>query len=385
MASISVHVPVANLPAAKIFGDDLTSSVDEYRLLPIGLPHARSVPYVPRKRYSEVSTHRSHPCACPSQGDRLVNPFKRERDAFERVARVLALLLVLAAAAFLARHVWTVFSGPTIDDAAISYSYASNLAEGHGLRNTPGASPAEGFSNPLEVLLLGGFTFFHAALDVAAKGINLAFLLAGLVGWRILVAWRARGIGRFFAPPGRNLEKFLPAFPYLGKNTFSGGLSSPATEHRALSSPLVTDLLGGFQGAYNLDFRLLTHLIASSRRRGRCRTARARARHAIGAVNTLLGFVGVEGLSRVALGVGSRALRSLHLGNAVLNRSVAAKSRKRRHAATMIAPFAESGYFLVTCSLGRQIATIAATSLQAVQTKAKNYKKRNRSHGSSNF
>ena len=143
-----------------------------------------------------------------------MNPFKRERNAFERVARALAILLVFATAAFWARHVWAVFSAPTIDDAAISYSYALNLAEGHGLRSTPGSSPAEGFSNPLEVFLLSGFAVFHADLDVAAKGINLAFLLGGLLGWGILIAWRARGIGRFFAPFLCLLPLLWPTFNY---------------------------------------------------------------------------------------------------------------------------------------------------------------------------
>jgi hypothetical protein len=143
-----------------------------------------------------------------------MNPFTKRWSALERAAQVLALLLVLAAAAFLARHVWRVFSAPTIDDAAISYSYALNLAQGHGLRNTPGSSPAEGFSNPIEVFLLSGFALFHADLDVAAKGINLAFLLCGLLGWGILIAWRAKGFGRVFAPLLCLLPLLWPTFNY---------------------------------------------------------------------------------------------------------------------------------------------------------------------------
>jgi len=41
-----------------------------------------------------------------------------------------------------------------IDDAAISYTYAKNLAEGHGLVLYPGAEPLEAYSNPLWVMLL---------------------------------------------------------------------------------------------------------------------------------------------------------------------------------------------------------------------------------------
>jgi hypothetical protein len=206
-----------------------------------------------------------------------VNPFKRERNVFERIARAFTLLLVLAAAAFLARHVWTVFSAPTIDDAAISYSYASNLAEGHGLRNTPGASPAEGFSNPLEVLLLGGFAFFHTDLDIAAKGINLAFLLAGLAGWGFLIAWRARGIGRFFAPLLCFLPLLWPTFNYWTvaglENGILAGLLSLSVLCLLLSSEargwdiglgIVAGLLAwvrpeaGIYGALVVTARLLT-------------------------------------------------------------------------------------------------------------------------------
>jgi hypothetical protein len=47
-----------------------------------------------------------------------------------------ALLLWLSVA--YAVHVLRVFGGPTIDDAAITYSYADNLGHGRGLRLTPG-------------------------------------------------------------------------------------------------------------------------------------------------------------------------------------------------------------------------------------------------------
>jgi len=44
-----------------------------------------------------------------------------------------------------------------VDDAAISFSFAKNLAEGHGLVCQAGAAPIEGYSNPLWVLLFTPF------------------------------------------------------------------------------------------------------------------------------------------------------------------------------------------------------------------------------------
>ena len=43
-----------------------------------------------------------------------------------------------------------------VDDAAISFAYARNLADGHGLVPQPGADPVEGYSNPLWVLVAAG-------------------------------------------------------------------------------------------------------------------------------------------------------------------------------------------------------------------------------------
>lgn len=48
-----------------------------------------------------------------------------------------------------------------IDDAGISYAYARNLAEGHGLVAQPGQMPVEGYSNLLWILLLSPFFAWH--------------------------------------------------------------------------------------------------------------------------------------------------------------------------------------------------------------------------------
>ena len=50
-----------------------------------------------------------------------------------------------------------VFGSWLMDDAGISFAYARNLATGHGLVSQPGASPVEGYSDFLWVLLMAVF------------------------------------------------------------------------------------------------------------------------------------------------------------------------------------------------------------------------------------
>lgn len=55
-----------------------------------------------------------------------------------------------------------VFGSWVIDDAAISFAYARNLAAGNGLVAQPGTMPVEGFSNPLWVFAMALLDLFHA-------------------------------------------------------------------------------------------------------------------------------------------------------------------------------------------------------------------------------
>lgn len=66
-----------------------------------------------------------------------------------------ALTLLAAAAIFVAHAL--LFGRWIIDDAGISFTYARNLAEGHGLVSHPGMTPVEGYSNFLWVSLLAPF------------------------------------------------------------------------------------------------------------------------------------------------------------------------------------------------------------------------------------
>ena len=73
-----------------------------------------------------------------------------------------------------------------IDDAGISFAYARNLAEGHGLVSQPGRVPVEGFSNFLWVLACvpflwtGAFDPIWPTGGMSAKIVRLLRRVAGV-------------------------------------------------------------------------------------------------------------------------------------------------------------------------------------------------------------
>lgn len=77
-----------------------------------------------------------------------------------------------------------VFQGWIIDDAGISYAYARNLAQGHGLVSQPGLPPIEGYSNFLWVVILAPF-FALKIFDPVVVPKLLSFVLV-CVTFRIL-------------------------------------------------------------------------------------------------------------------------------------------------------------------------------------------------------
>jgi hypothetical protein len=134
------------------------------------------------------------------------------------------LLLVLAAVAFYAQHVFATFGGSTVDDSAISYAYANSIAHGHGFRLTPGASPVEGYSNPIEVMSLVPFALAHVDLDVAAKGVNVGFVALGLLGWGLFLWRNLRGLARLFAILPCVVTLLWPTFNYWTTAGLEGGI-----------------------------------------------------------------------------------------------------------------------------------------------------------------
>ena len=72
----------------------------------------------------------------------------RESDPSLRRRVLLLVAMVLALAVQIMVWLWY------IDDAAISFSFARNLADGHGLVAQAGGERVEGYSNPLWVALM---------------------------------------------------------------------------------------------------------------------------------------------------------------------------------------------------------------------------------------
>ena len=97
--------------------------------------------------------------------------------------RLLPVLVPLAV--FVVHALW--FGAWIIDDAAISYVYARNLAAGHGLIAQLGDPPVEGYSNFTWVLLLTPFF----ALRIFDPVISAKLLSVGLIALTFGVVYHA--------------------------------------------------------------------------------------------------------------------------------------------------------------------------------------------------
>ena len=75
------------------------------------------------------------------------------------------------------------------DDAYISFRYARNLAEGHGLVFNPGFERVEGYTNFLWVVLLALCYRIGLPMEVAAHGLSLSATI-GLWAAVVALAWR---------------------------------------------------------------------------------------------------------------------------------------------------------------------------------------------------
>lgn len=88
----------------------------------------------------------------------------------------------------LAIYLWRAYAlrAWVVDDAAISYSFARNLAHCYGLVHQQGMPPVEGFSNPLWVMLLSPF-FAIGQFDPYWTPKIVSTVLVGITYWQI---WR---------------------------------------------------------------------------------------------------------------------------------------------------------------------------------------------------
>lgn len=86
------------------------------------------------------------------------------------------IILVLAGIAVFIILAWPL-NGWIIDDAGISFAYARNIAEGHGMVSQPGAEPVEGISNPLwAILFVPLFWLGLFSLPWTAKILSIVFV-----------------------------------------------------------------------------------------------------------------------------------------------------------------------------------------------------------------
>ena len=89
-------------------------------------------------------------------------------------------LLAVAALLAVAHCLW--FAGFLVDDAAISFSYARNIAHGLGAVLTPGAERVEGYSNFLWVMLLAGGIRLGANPALLAHGLGALLCVVTVLG-----------------------------------------------------------------------------------------------------------------------------------------------------------------------------------------------------------
>jgi hypothetical protein len=86
--------------------------------------------------------------------------------------------LVLAIALGVTGLAYSLHAAFTVDDAAISFSYARNFAQGYGLGALyPGAARVEGYSNLLWVILLAAGTYLGFDTVLVSKILGLTFSL----------------------------------------------------------------------------------------------------------------------------------------------------------------------------------------------------------------
>lgn len=98
----------------------------------------------------------------------------------------LALLILAVGLGFHIRTYWFL-----TDDAFISFRYARNLAEGHGLVFNPGSKPVEGYTNFLWVVVLAALARLGLPAEIAAPWLGVAatavlWVGAAVLGWRFL-------------------------------------------------------------------------------------------------------------------------------------------------------------------------------------------------------
>lgn len=122
---------------------------------------------------------------------------------------VVLLLCLCLAWLGVAAHAWST-EDVVVEDAAISFAYARNLAEGEGLVAIPGGERVEGYSNPLWVALLAPPYKLGVSPFTAARCLGLLF--------GVLCLPLAYAVTRQARPRGRGVEGLLAAALLAGSS-----------------------------------------------------------------------------------------------------------------------------------------------------------------------
>lgn len=122
---------------------------------------------------------------------RLLSPLLHWWDALDELGRRQAWAVALCMSLFLVHYFW--YSHWYIEDAAISFSYARNLATGEGFASYPGGEPVEGFSNPTWTLALAVLHLVGINPFIGGKLLGAIF---GLVGVWFTFRWSREVLGK---------------------------------------------------------------------------------------------------------------------------------------------------------------------------------------------
>lgn len=147
----------------------------------------------------------------PSASTRWWSPILQRWRAIPLRTRVHALFVFAAVVAAVGHQavLWTWY----IEDAAISFAYARNLAHGEGLVPFAGGERVEGYSNPTWVFLLAFFELFGWASESSAR-----WLQAGIAALTVPVVYL---IAREAAPRERSALPLFAVFLLAGSAQFA--------------------------------------------------------------------------------------------------------------------------------------------------------------------
>jgi hypothetical protein len=112
----------------------------------------------------------------------------------------------------------------TVDDAAITFAYARNLADGHGLVLNAGGERVEGATNLLWTLLLAGARWTPLSHELLAKILGVSFAGLALVGLALFPSVARGREPRYFDLLAPLLVSLMPHYSIWAPSGLENGL-----------------------------------------------------------------------------------------------------------------------------------------------------------------